>query len=400
MAKRCLEHFSLESTQYDFMTFGDLSFLVDNPYYGTNVGNQDSKVSSYGTNICQIHLSDSSYIHAMDGTSAIFHKELSTSYSGYTNFNLWLNKIDTVDLSTIVISSGMLTSQVSSNDVRWAVILDDAEKTGWVVCRHVDTNCYVCGGDNDTGRMIYYAYMYGEISPSGGAGSGYIGNSLVSNKKMIGYNVPTSSSESTKTESVNEASANPVSGKPKAGNGFAKIKLVRELNWHTIYENGNILEPSMFTLDHTDDVSSGMSESYIHFNDTDIEMYAYRSNGGSSSYAWFVFNNSPLPSSLKKIRVNLSVTPGCGSWGTVGYGFGNTSVQLKALPPHFRNGDCPIYDDGYIGYSDGQMYFPDTDTRDYEVTMDYVLGNTFSFCLHIMNIAYLTVKINKIEYLY
>lgn len=64
---------------------------------------------------------------------------------------------------------------------------------------------------------------------SGGAGSGYIGNSLLSNKKMVGYNVPTSSAEGTKTESVNEVSASAVSGKPKSGNGFARIKFVR--NW-------------------------------------------------------------------------------------------------------------------------------------------------------------------------
>lgn len=62
---------------------------------------------------------------------------------------------------------------------------------------------------------------------SGGAGSGYIGNSLLSNKKMVGYNVPTSSAEETKTESVSEASENPVSGKPKIGNGFARIKFLR-----------------------------------------------------------------------------------------------------------------------------------------------------------------------------
>ena len=68
---------------------------------------------------------------------------------------------------------------------------------------------------------------------SGGAGSGYIGNSLVSNKKMVGYNVPTSSAESTKTESVNEASESPVSGLPKIGNGHAKIKLLRESVEHS-----------------------------------------------------------------------------------------------------------------------------------------------------------------------
>ena len=65
------------------------------------------------------------------------------------------------------------------------------------------------------------------LSPSGGAGSGYIGNSLLSNKKMVGYNVHTSSEESTKTESVNEASESPVSGKPKIGNGYARIKFLR-----------------------------------------------------------------------------------------------------------------------------------------------------------------------------
>lgn len=62
----------------------------------------------------------------------------------------------------------------------------------------------------------------------GGAGSGYIGNSLLSNKKMVGYNVPTSSAEGTKTESVNDVSASPVSGKPKSGNGHARIKFLRE----------------------------------------------------------------------------------------------------------------------------------------------------------------------------
>lgn len=65
------------------------------------------------------------------------------------------------------------------------------------------------------------------LPQSGGAGSGYIGNSLISNKKMVGYNVPTSSAESTKTESVNEASETPVANKPKIGNGFARIKFLR-----------------------------------------------------------------------------------------------------------------------------------------------------------------------------
>ena len=62
----------------------------------------------------------------------------------------------------------------------------------------------------------------------GGAGSGYIGNSLLSNKKMVGYNVPTSSDESTKTESILQASATPIAGIPKIGNGHVRITLVTE----------------------------------------------------------------------------------------------------------------------------------------------------------------------------
>ena len=72
----------------------------------------------------------------------------------------------------------------------------------------------------------YYGGEKGGSLLSGGAGSGYIGNSLVSNKKMVGYNVPTSSAESTKTESVNVYSAIKEANKPKAGNGFARVKLV------------------------------------------------------------------------------------------------------------------------------------------------------------------------------
>ena len=74
------------------------------------------------------------------------------------------------------------------------------------------------------GSGLYGGYK-GTSSKGGGAGSGYIGNSLLSNKKMVGYNVPTSSAEGTKTESVNDVSASAVSGKPKSGNGFARITL-------------------------------------------------------------------------------------------------------------------------------------------------------------------------------
>lgn len=85
------------------------------------------------------------------------------------------------------------------------------------------------------GSGLYGGYK-GTSAKSGGAGSGYIGNSLVSNKKMVGYNVPTSSAEGTKTESVNEVSASAVSGKPKSGNGFARIKFLREVG-HVLFKD-------------------------------------------------------------------------------------------------------------------------------------------------------------------
>lgn len=86
--------------------------------------------------------------------------------------------------------------------------------------------------DNANLLTDIYDFLMAAKYPSygGGAGSGYIGNSLLSNKKMVGYNVPTSSAESTKTESVNEASATPVGGKPKIGNGFVRIKFLRDLD--------------------------------------------------------------------------------------------------------------------------------------------------------------------------
>ena len=69
-----------------------------------------------------------------------------------------------------------------------------------------------------------YAHLI--IPLSGGAGSGYIGNEFLSNKKMVGFNVPTSSTASTKTESVQTCNISPYADTPKVGNGFATIKFL------------------------------------------------------------------------------------------------------------------------------------------------------------------------------
>ena len=64
---------------------------------------------------------------------------------------------------------------------------------------------------------------------SAAGGSGYIGNSSLINKHMIGYNVEESSEESTKTisvSSINDVSETPQSDKVKIGNGFARISFI------------------------------------------------------------------------------------------------------------------------------------------------------------------------------
>ena len=74
---------------------------------------------------------------------------------------------------------------------------------------------------------MYLAISGSQVQPvqitEAGAGSGYIGNSLLSNKKMVGYNVPTSSDAGTETESTNEYHSEGVAGKAKVGNGKVKI---------------------------------------------------------------------------------------------------------------------------------------------------------------------------------
>ena len=82
-----------------------------------------------------------------------------------------------------------------------------------------------------------------------GAGSGYIGNSLLSNKKMVGYNVPTSSVEGTKTESVQVFSLTPLANTPKAGNGFVRITWLRDLPDRYIFRTNPEVMVDTLTLD-------------------------------------------------------------------------------------------------------------------------------------------------------
>ncbi len=74
------------------------------------------------------------------------------------------------------------------------------------------------------GGSGFYGGKAGEYGAGGG--SGYIGNSILKNKHMAGYNVSTSTEEGTKTISVTNSSNSPISDYAKEGNGYAKITLI------------------------------------------------------------------------------------------------------------------------------------------------------------------------------
>ena len=71
--------------------------------------------------------------------------------------------------------------------------------------------------------------FYGGASGSGGGGgSGYIGNSLLTNKVMYCYNCTSSSEEATKTVSTTCVNKNATENCSKQGNGYAKITYLGE----------------------------------------------------------------------------------------------------------------------------------------------------------------------------
>ena len=79
------------------------------------------------------------------------------------------------------------------------------------------------GADGGTG---YYGGGGTTYAGGGGGGSGYIGNSLLTNKVMYCYNCEESYEESTKTISTTCSEETPTSYCAKKGNGYARITLV------------------------------------------------------------------------------------------------------------------------------------------------------------------------------
>ena len=79
----------------------------------------------------------------------------------------------------------------------------------------------------------------GFYSGSGSGGSGYIGNPLLTDKGMYGYNVTETNEESTKTISTTNISTLPVENYAKAGNGYARIQYLSYSYVADIKVNGN-----------------------------------------------------------------------------------------------------------------------------------------------------------------
>lgn len=117
---------------------------------------------------------------------------------------------------------------------KFAVAINENEYKGAFVIGTITYNNYYAGvgkltsgidGNNTETNLYNWLINAMPVVPSteAGAGSGYIGNSLLSNKKMVGYNVPTSSDAGTETESTTEYHSEGVTGKAKVGNGKVKI---------------------------------------------------------------------------------------------------------------------------------------------------------------------------------
>ena len=91
-----------------------------------------------------------------------------------------------------------------------------------------ENNQYTQKDNHNTSRKILNSlenYRNNILIVSGG-GSGYIGNSLLSNKAMYCYNCEESSEESTKIISTTCAEETPTSNCAKKGNGYARITYI------------------------------------------------------------------------------------------------------------------------------------------------------------------------------
>ena len=88
---------------------------------------------------------------------------------------------------------------------------------------------------------------------------GYIGNALLENKGMYGYNVTNSSDESTKTTSTTNVSNIATANHAKTGNGYANIQYISYAYAENIKINGeNLKNFNPETLEYTIEISKSI----------------------------------------------------------------------------------------------------------------------------------------------
>lgn len=245
MAKRCLTSVTIDGVEYPLAQLSSFSFI----------NSSESNRAVYRSNSEMLYVSEKQTDFIPLITPFV---ESGKGYKGLTDFDASIVNYPytTAEGQRIAIqfvqgkgTDGTVLSSIgfgySGNDLEMyvSIVIDDSTQTGYIILAYyinepstaygTGYGMYINGGSNTQGQLIYNIFKAYDIPFGGGAGSGYIGNSLVSNKKMVGYNVPISSAESTKTESVEEASESPESGIPKIGNGHARIKLIREHEEHS-----------------------------------------------------------------------------------------------------------------------------------------------------------------------
>ena len=136
---------------------------------------------------------------------------------------------------------------------------------------------------------------------SGSGGSGYIGNELLTDKKMVMYSddeTYISEDEETKTEITQNVSETPTADYAKSGNGAAKITYIENNNNYL-----SNLEVEENTLEYTFDKHTTTYNAYILKNETSIHI-----NAQADDELAAVAGDGEIDVSSKPSSVNITVT--------------------------------------------------------------------------------------------
>lgn len=362
MSYRCLETWTFENQTINLSKITDFSIITSEiesytaPTY-TLLFNQDTLPSWVTTE-------DVVYAFNTDTNSYDFIKtdELSIVFGKYVvSGNTWYGAIIYNLLSNTIVD--YWGNRWSDNKPRYyyvAIVIDDISERAFLLL-YTDYSGASSSVKRYSGGIISFMYnnidllydaIYG-VYRGGGAGSGYIGNSLLFNKKMVGYNVLTSSAEGTKTESVNEVSASAVSGKPKSGNGYAKIKLISQA-----HQNVNISASNQLK---NDGVSPTVVDGQMGSYDSESNSYFFN-NICSWKYTNGVITKSQLQSAkilILEMEVKLlNDSQGNYTDTTIHIRYGDTGYRLLGVIA--GNGIITTGDYSFFWMNNGNVQKNDT----------------------------------------